>query len=137
MPEINTITNSGYGKIQSKGTITSDSLVLNTINSSGDIELTVNSRFINAHLFGTADLTLTGQCQTFETNFFGGTGYIYNKNLLVTSYTFISSNTTGDCYVNCEGTLDVKIYGQGNIFYTGNAVVHNYPSGGSGKLIKE
>lgn len=137
MPEIITITNSGYGTVQSQGIITSDSLVLYTTNSPGDINLTVNTRFINAHLFGTADITLKGQCQTFLTNFFGGTGFIYDNDLLVTSYAFISSNTTGDCYVNCSGGLDVEIYGQGNVYYTGSPIVHYYPEGGSGKLFKE
>ncbi len=137
MPDLNTITNSGYGTVESKGTISIDSLVLNTTNSSGDIDLSVNVRFINAHMFGTADLTLTGQCQTFLTNFFGGTGYIYNNNLIITGYAFVSSNTTGDCYINCNGTLDVEIYGQGNVFYNGTPSIQYYPEGGSGKLIKE
>jgi len=140
MPEIITITNSGYGTVQSQGTITSDSLVLNTTNSPGDINLAVNAKFINAHLFGTADLTLSGQCQTFLTNFFGGTGYIYNSNLVVSGYAFISSSTTGDCYVNCSGaTLDVHIYGQGNVFYkvSPTTTVKYTNEGGSGKLVQE
>jgi len=138
MPELITITNSGYGTVYSKGTITSDSLVLYTTNSPGNIELTVNARIISAHLFGTSDITLSGQCQSFLTNFFGGTGYIYDNDLVVSNYTFISTNTTGDCYVNCNiGTLFVEIFGQGNVFYKGLPTVQYFPEGGSGKLIKE
>ena len=137
MPQLISITNSGYGKVQSQGTITSDSLVLYTENSAGDIELDVNSKFINAHMFGTADLTLTGQCQTFLCNFFGGTGFVYNSNLVVSNYAFISTTTTGDSYINCNGTLSVAIYGQGNVYYSGSPAVQYYPEGGSGKLIQQ
>jgi Putative auto-transporter adhesin, head GIN domain len=139
MPQLTTITNSGYGTVQSQGTLNVDSLVLNTNNSPGDIDLAVNSKFINAHMFGTADLTLSGQCQTFLTNYFGGTGFIYNSNLVISNYAYISSNTTGECYVNCSGgTLGVKILGQGNVYYSGSPSVVQYtPGGGSGNLIKE
>jgi hypothetical protein len=137
MPQLTTITNSGYGTVSSQGTLNIDSLVLNTTNSPGDIDLTVNSKFINAHLFGTADITLIGQCQTFLSNYFGGTGFIYNSNLVVTGYAFISSNTTGDCYVNCTGSLGVQIYGQGNVYYSGSPIVQYTSEGGSGQLIKE
>lgn len=138
MPQLTTITNSGYGTVQSQGTLTIDSLVLYTTNSPGDIDLALNSKFINAHMFGTADITLSGQCQTFLTNYFGGTGFIYNNSLVVTNYAFISSNTTGDCYVNCTGTLDVQIYGQGNVYYSGTPSSVQFTSeGGSGQLIKD
>jgi hypothetical protein len=80
---------------------------------------------------------LTGQCQTFLTNYFGGTGFLYDNSLVVTNYAFISSNTTGDCYVNCLGELDVKIYGQGNVYYSGSGNVQYSSEGGSGQLIKD
>jgi hypothetical protein len=137
MPQLISITNSGYGTVQSQGLITSDSLVLNTTNSSGDIDLNVNARFINSHMFGTADLNLSGQCQTFLCNFYGGTGFLYNNNLVVSDYAFISSTTTGDTYVNCNGILAVAIFGEGNVYYTGSPTLQYYPKGGSGQLIKE
>ena len=137
MPQLISITNSGYGTVQSQGVITSDSLVLNTTNSPGDIDLNVNARFINAHMFGTADLNLSGTCQTFLCNFFGGTGFVYDSNLVVSDYAFISSNTTGDTYINTTGTLSAAIYSQGNVYYSGSpTTVQYYPDGGSGQLIK-
>lgn len=138
MPQLTTITNSGYGTVYSQGTLTFDSLALYTTNSPGDIDLTVNSKYINAHMFGTADLTLSGQCQNFLTNYFGGTGFIYNSNLVVSNYAYVSSNTTGDCYLNCSGgTLAVKIFGQGNVYYSGSPTVEYSSEGGSGQLIKK
>jgi hypothetical protein len=135
MPQIAEITNSGYGTVQSHGTITSDSIILYTTNSSGDIDLDVNSKYINAHLFGTADITLTGQTNTFSSNFFGGTGYIYNSNLKAQNV-FLSSSTTGDCYLHADSTLYVEIFGEGSVYYTGNPKVTYVPEGGSGKLIQ-
>lgn len=138
MPQLTTITNSGYGTVYSQGVLSVDSLVLYTTNSPGDFNLTVNSKYINAHMFGTADLTLSGQCQNFFVNYFGGTGFIYNSNLAISNYTYVSSNTTGDCYVNCPtGTLAVKIFGQGNVYYSGSPTVQYTSEGGSGQLIKQ
>ncbi len=137
MPDLNTITNSGYGTVQSQGTLTFDSLVLGTTNSPGDITLDVNARYINAHMFGTADLTLTGTCQNFFCNYFGGTGFIYNSGLVVTNYAFLSSNTTGDSYLNCTGGLGVQLYGEGNVYYSGNPTSVQSSVVGSGQLIKQ
>jgi len=138
MPQLTSITNSGYGTVYSQGILTFDSLELYTTNSPGDINLTVNSKYINAHMFGTADLTLSGQCENFFTNYFGGTGFVYNSNLVVSNYAYVSSNTTGDCYVNCSGgTLAVKISGEGNVYYSGSPVVQYISGSGSGQLIRE
>jgi hypothetical protein len=138
MPQLITITNSGYGTVHSQGTISVDSLQLYTTNSPGDIDLLVNCKYLNAHMFGTADLRLTGQCQTFLCNYFGGTGFIYNSDLQITDYAFLSSSTTGDSYLNTTGQLAVAIYGQGNVYYSGNpTIVQYFPKGGSGQLIKQ
>jgi len=140
MPQLTNLTNSGYGTIQSQGVINVDSLMLITTNSPGDIDLTVNSKIIVGQMFGTADLTLTGQCQTYEMNYYGGTGFIYNSNLAVSNYLYLSSNSTGDSYINCAsgGYLQVVTYGQGNVYYSGAPSTVQYASkGGSGQLIKE
>jgi hypothetical protein len=137
MPQLVSITNSGYGTVQSTGPITADSLVLNTTNSSGDIQLDVNARTIESHMFGSADLILSGQCGTFQCNFFGGSGFIYDSNLVISGYGFLATTTSGDCYMNCNGSLTVKIYGQGNVFYSGTAIPQYYSEGGSGQLIKD
>jgi hypothetical protein len=89
-------------------------------------------------MFGTADLHLDGQTQVFECNFFGGTGFIYDSNLVVTNYAFLSSNTTGSCYISSNGFLGVKIYGEGNVYYSGTPAQLSYSNeGGSGELIKQ
>src|SRR5581483_7314268 len=68
MPQLTSITNSGYGTVSSQGTLTFDSLELYTTNSPGYIDLTVDAKYVNANMFGTADLTLSGQCQNFFAN---------------------------------------------------------------------
>jgi hypothetical protein len=90
-----------------------------------------------SHMFGTADLILSGQCVNFSCNYFGGTGFIYDKDLVVTSYAFLSTSTTGDCHVNCNSTFYVQIYGEGNVYYSGTPVLQYYNEGGSGKLLPE
>jgi hypothetical protein len=135
MPEVTYITNNGYGTIQSTDTIAADNLQVQTY-SAGDIHLAVHCNSINAHLFGSSDVTLSGTCGAFECNFFAGTGFLYADHL-ATGYTYLTTSTTGDCYVNSNGGLDVVINKQGNIYYAGNPISINKKIHGAGQLIKE
>lgn len=135
MPVITSIINNGIGNIQSNDTITADSLQLQSI-SAGNMNLAVHSNHLTAFLFNSSEATLTGVSQSFECNFFAGTGFLYADNLK-TSYVYLSSSTTGDCYVNSSGELDVVLNQIGNIYYAGNPNTVHSKINGTGKLIKE
>jgi hypothetical protein len=131
-PTLTSITNNGVGVVSSADTLNIDSLDIKTLNA-GDLDLIVKTRIITGHLFGPANLSLQGSCNNFFCTFFAGTGFVYCNNLS-TSYTFLSSSTTGDCYVNVSGLFDVVINQLGNVYYTGNASV-NKTIRGTGQLI--
>lgn len=134
-PDINFITSNGIGTIQSTDTLTYDTLQVQTI-SAGDINLMVRNKIVYAHMFGTSDLTITGKTNAFECNFFGGTGFVY-ADQLISGYTFISNSSTGDCYVNSNGGLDVTIFKDGNVYYSGSPTGITCKTYGAGQLIKE
>ena len=134
MPRITSISSNGVGEIQSADTLTTDTIALHTYNA-GNINLKVHTQDIEGHLFGSGDVTLSGISSTLDCNFFGGTGFMYCDQLS-TGYTFLSSSTTGDCYVNASGSLIVSIYQLGNIYYTGNPTIQKTITG-SGQLIHE
>ncbi len=134
MPEVTNIDNEGVGNIQGADTITTPDFNIQVL-SSGNVGLAVHSNSILAFQFGSGVLTLTGECSSFEENFYGGTGFLYSDSL-ITGYTYISSSSTGNCYVNTNGQLDVIINQIGNVYYSGNPHPIHLKSNGSGQLIK-
>lgn len=135
MPEIIFLTTNGIGNIKSNGTINVDTIDLSS-SSAGDIDLNINAQLIRTHLFGPCDLTLSGTSNQFESNFFAGTGFMYCNNL-ISGYTFLSTNTTGDCYINATSLLFIKLYGYGNVYYSGNPGTVNSSIYGTGSISKE
>ncbi|NNM95774.1 MAG: DUF2807 domain-containing protein [Bacteroidia bacterium] len=134
MPEVTNIDNEGVGTIQSTDTINTPNFKIQAL-SSGNVTLAVNCSSIYAFQFGACNLTLTGSCGNFQDNFYGGTGFLYADSLL-TAYTFLSASTTGDCYVNTSGQLDVIINQIGNVYYSGNPYPIHITQNGSGQLYK-
>ena len=134
MPRATYLLNAGSGNITSTDTLTTDSMQVQTT-SSGDITLLVHCNQILGHMFGPGDVTLSGFCQDFLCTANGGTGFLYCNNLK-TSYTFISTTTTGDCYVNASNLLIVDINLRGNVYYVGSPTIDSNIKG-SGQLIKE
>jgi hypothetical protein len=134
MPRVTYLENEGSGSITSADTITGDTVQVQTI-SSGDINLMVHANVILGHMFGPGDITLNGVSNDLLCTANGGTGFLYANNLK-TSYTFISTTTTGDCYVNASNLLIADIYLRGNVYYQGSPVIESSIKG-SGKIIKD
>ena len=135
MPNITYITSNGIGTIQSTDTLNVNSFQIQT-KSSGDVTLIVHSVNVNTHLFGAGDLTLTGITSNFTCNFFSGTGFLYCDKLQ-SLYTFLSTSTIGDCYITSKGEMDVAIFKEGNVYYSGNPTLINYKTYSKGQLIQE
>jgi hypothetical protein len=135
VPSLAYVTAYGYGTIQSIDTINIDSFQVET-KSASDVQLTIHSKFMAAHLFGSGNLTLTGICSQFNCNFYSGSGFVY-CNELITGYVFLSSSTTGDSYIYTNGGLSALLYNDGNLYYSGNPTSISCQTYGKGQLIKE
>lgn len=131
MPKIHYITSDGTGDIKSIGTITTDTVDIQTKNS-GDIELDVNNLCVRTHMHGSGDVTLRGQTSEHDISI-GGTCYIYAADL-ETVYTYINTFTLGTSYIRAGNLLICRIEQKGDIFCYGNPVTVQKEQIGTGQL---
>lgn len=131
-PGIKYIHSNGSGEIKSLNTITLDTFDVQ-IESSGNIELTVNSLQVISHIYGLGDLTLRGTTYEHACSI-GGTSFLYASELN-TNYTWIQTYTLGQCYVKTSGLLIYRIDDKGDVFCSGNpATVQLTSHEGEGQL---
>lgn len=136
-PYFKYINNNGVGTIQSVNTITQNLITIRTSNS-GDLKLNVNTNEILASAHGNGDIYLTGVTKSFESNF-TGTNFLYAKDLKILNYVYLNDVSIGNAYLNApeNGSMDIKIERDGNIYYTGNPSNIVLTRIGKGNLIKE
>ena len=122
------------GNVTSVDTIRSSSLKIDLWGGCGDLELLVNigdGTFIQ-HL-GTASLVMKGRCNI--SNVYAGDFGLLQLSGLRTGYTFVTSNSSNDCYVNARHQLSAAIRSIGNIYYSGNPAEIITDITGEGRLI--
>ncbi len=83
---------------------------------------------------GTATLKASGTCKISNVHA-SDYGLLHLGNLR-TGYTFVTNNSTNDCYVNAVHDLDATISSIGNIYYKGEPEAINLTVTGTGKLIR-
>ena len=122
------------GDISSENTITSDSLMLNVWEGAGqvNIDIDVHKNFIYFHI-GTADVYYTGNVHL---SYISATSFgpVDVRNLTST-YTYINSDGSNNCYVGPCSFLNATINSIGNIYYIGDPEI-NLDDRGDGELIK-
>jgi hypothetical protein len=133
-PGIKYIKSNGTGAIRSLTTITLDTFDVQ-IENSGNIELTVNSERVVSHIYGAGDLTIRGQTIEHACSI-GGSSFLHAEELS-TSYTWIQSYTTGNCYVKAKDLLISRIDDIGDIHCTGHPTTVQKTFNGNGKLYIE
>ena len=131
MPVISYITSNGSGNISSANTITTPQFQVQ-IESSGNIQLSVNNSLIVSHIFGYGDLTLNGTTHEHDADI-GGCSFLDCRNLN-TSITYIHSFTTGLSYVDATNLLTCKIDLDGDVYCYGNPVTVQKTITNSGQL---
>lgn len=134
MPVVKYITSDGVGTIKSTNTITTPSFDYRLMNL-GDIELTVSNQEVIGHMHGAGDIYLHGTTNHHACNIVGN-GFIRASDLR-TSYTWISSTTSGNVYVRASDLLQVLIHGNGDVIYYGQPSTVEYEITGTGKLIAQ
>ena len=131
-PGLRYIHSNGTGNIVSLNTITVDSFDVR-VESSGNIDLTVNNNQVISHIYGAGDLTLRGTSSTHLCSI-GGASFLYASDLK-TNYTWIQSFTLGLCYVKTSGLLTYRIDDKGDIYCYGNpGTVQKLSNLGEGNL---
>lgn len=124
----------GSGDISCANTIVQDSLMLQVWEGAGKVEMDVEMErnYIYFHI-GTADVYYRG---TAHLSYVTGSSFgpIYAQNLSST-FTYIASNGSNNCYVQANTRIEATISSLGNIYYWGDAE-ELLSKTGSGKLIK-
>jgi hypothetical protein len=134
MPSFTYLYYSGSGTITTLDTIRENEFKMDGWTCSGSVNLLLHcgTSWLTIHT-GTADLTASG---------ISGVNYIYsagagpyNCTSLETGYTFITNQSTNDCYIYVTQELQAKLNLQGNIYYRGEPHKVEKELNGTGELI--
>lgn len=138
MPYLRYLRNSGVGPAIIED-FNQDTLVVRA-ESSGDITIRGTFKEIRTSSHGNGDMYVHGRSNTFYI-YSNGTNFVHAENLKVRDFTFVHSQTLGDCIVNGD-SLNVfacNIESQGNVYLHGTPrrVVDYSEEGVKGRLIRQ
>ncbi|HET6245970.1 MAG: DUF2807 domain-containing protein [Bacteroidetes bacterium] len=98
----------------------------------GDINLEIDAGYLYTQIYGSGGINLSGKAAVSEI-YSTGNCFMQCENL-VTGYTYLHSNTTGNIYVNVEKELGVNIIGSGDVYYLGKPDITKLNITGKGTL---
>ena len=133
MKEIEEISVSGSGNIESKGTLKTEDLRL-AISGSGDMELDIESDDLDLRISGSGSLSLNGEAKEAEAKI-SGSGKVKAEDLSVNIFE-ASISGSGSCYITATDEVNANISGSGSVYYAGNPDKVRSNSSGSGKIRK-
>ena len=133
MKDIEELSVSGSGSIESKGTLTTEDLRL-AISGSGDMELDIESNDLDLRISGSGSLNLNGDAREAEAKI-SGSGRVKAKDLTVNIFE-ASISGSGSCYITVNDEVNANISGSGSVYYAGDPDKVRSNSSGSGKIRK-
>lgn len=128
------VTLTGSGNIYSKDVIASDDLHTE-LTGSGDIALNLNVQNLETSLVGSGDVELQGNAQKVAYKL-SGSGDIEALTLKAVDVQ-VNLIGSGDISLHCDGTLQVKIAGSGDVTYSGTPTQEHSKISGSGEVSPE
>lgn len=133
MPELEGISMSGSGKLESKDQFSSKSMKLR-VSGSGSLQVNVATGQLEAHVSGSGKIETAGTAQNFIAHI-SGSGKVKAEELRA-QVVDVHISGSGSCYVHADNELEAHISGSGNVYYTGNPTNVNARTSGSGKISK-
>lgn len=130
LPELNSITISGVGKVRSDSTIRTNSLRI-SISGDGKVNLPIDVNRLEIGISGIGKLELSGKANTVETNI-SGSGKIEAADLQVSSCEANISGV-GKCFMDVRESLSLRISGSGSFYYKTKPASINTNISGIGK----
>jgi len=135
-PRLDSIVYEASGNLTSTNQFVADSIQLDVLEGAGSIDLWINmvrSRW-NLH-YGTVDLNVRGTSH-ISYLYSGGYGPADLRNLQ-TVFTYMTSNSTNNCFVWVTLDLEVHIENVGDVYYFGNPPTVSLYGIGTGQLYKQ
>ncbi|WP_395075588.1 head GIN domain-containing protein [Flavobacterium sp.] len=131
--KISAVSLSGSGDVNTRNSIKADKFVA-TLSGSGDLNLEVDAKDVQANLSGSGDVRLKGKSDKLTAKI-SGSGDVTANNLMATDVE-ASISGSGDIRVNCTGNLNARVSGSGDIFYSGEPQSKDTKVSGSGNIKK-
>lgn len=131
--DISEVSLAGSGDIVGRDLITSDHFETN-LAGSGDIDLAVEAGQLESNIAGSGDIKLHGKAGVYDGRV-SGSGDIDARDLKAGDVNAAISGS-GDIHVHCDGKLEARISGSGNVLYSGNPTKEDSKVSGSGKIEK-
>jgi hypothetical protein len=123
----------GSGDISTHITNCEDAYV--RVNGSGGLDIDVEAELLQAGIYGSGDLNITGKGKESKMEIHGS-GSIYSKNFLHDSSESIIDGS-GSIYVYVTAYLNAKIWGSGSVYYSGMPAIIDTEINGSGSVISQ
>lgn len=132
MPEIDGLSMSGSGRLESEGSLNCDDLDI-SVSGSGSIKLNdLTADKVNVSISGSGSVALEGAGADVADLRISGSGSITSENLKVRDADVVISGS-GRCKLWVEDALVARISGSGNLYYKGDPNI-DAKSSGSGKV---
>ena len=128
----------GTEVLTNRGTLNLPFINIAIINSSGSVDLKLNSNHVSANSFGAyGDFKLSGTTKTADFHI-NSNGFCKTNDLIVTESMTVLSNTVGLMMVNAHNiALKAETKNGGNIIYKGTPLLIVFNRIGKGNLIQE
>ena len=121
----------GSGDITNSGTINTDEFEV-SLAGSGDIDLKIEAQSVVSAIAGSGDIKLTGASKNLTTKI-AGSGDFDGKGF-ESIHVEAKISGSGDIDVVCNGNLNIRISGSGNVNYLGNPTNTDTKISGSGSV---
>ncbi|MBR9832093.1 DUF2807 domain-containing protein [bacterium] len=133
LPHIEQLTVNGSGSIIGKSDFILSDLEI-TINGSGDVKMEMNADEVEINIKGSGDILLAGVANETDISVMGSGDVQAFK--LETKESEVEIKGSGDVKVNVSESLEVGIYGSGDVQYKGNPAKTDINIKGSGEVKK-
>ncbi|MCT4629697.1 head GIN domain-containing protein [Winogradskyella sp.] len=128
---ISSVSLAGSGDIDNSGTIKTDDFKV-AIAGSGDINLNIESNTTESSIAGSGDIELRGSTKDLTAKIAGSGGF--DGTNLDSINVSVKIAGSGDADVVCNGELNVRISGSGDVNYSGTPTSKNTKISGSGSV---
>lgn len=133
MKDIDGLSVSGSGLMESDGEIKSDDLEL-SVSGSGDMELDLAGDEVEMRISGSGSISLAGNANEAEARI-SGSGKVKAEDMSVETFK-ASISGSGSCYITVSEEIKANISGSGSVYYNGDPKRVEGNSSGSGKIRK-
>lgn len=131
--ELNKIIINSSGSVEAENSINSSYLTIE-MNGQGKVTLDARSTTVEVNMFAAGTITLSGYSDEMTLNASGDATF-NGQNFDVKTITAIARGTSTNCKLSVSEILDIKVFGNAEVFYSGDAKDVNKTVYGNGFVL--